>query len=147
MWEPSSANATSQPQSRPASPTVPAADERNDEAAGDESAPLLQPQTTSPDQAVSAKFIHFLTSLGISSSFLTLVLIIANEIVMAIVGYGYQVPWATSEAIHSVVIPVRRHEYPIYVSRLIWVGSIFNIHLCRQSRSYPKEAPAGSTCC
>ena len=95
--------------SRPASPHDPPTDERNDEAAGDESAPLLQTEANDGHRMVrftQSKFIHFLTSLALSSAVLALVLVIVTSIVSSIVPYGYQIPYMTRDAMTAVVVPV-----------------------------------------
>lgn len=111
MAEPTSAQATSPPPSRPASPNVPPRDERNDEVAGDESAPLLQSEEgTRTVRFASAKFVHFLTSLAMSSAVLALALIIVTKIVGSVVPGGTDIPWDTSDAMSAAVVTVRSYH-------------------------------------
>ena len=106
---PTAQEATPSHPSRPTSPHDQPADERNDEAAGDESAPLLQPGASDGRHVArftQSKFIHFLTSLALSSAVFALVLVIVTSIVSLIVPYGYQIPYMTRDAMTAVVVPV-----------------------------------------
>ena len=90
----------------PASPQAPPTDERNDEVAGDEAAPLLESEDTPSAPPVTSKFIRILTLIAITSSVVSLLVLFATAVVDAALPYGGHIPWETRTAMTGVVIPV-----------------------------------------
>lgn len=102
----SSAQAAPPPPSRPASPNLPSTNQRSDEVAGDESAPLLPNQDPPRPGVVSARAMHIITSSAVSSAVCTLVFLIVIAILMSTLPNGTRLPGQTSEAFGAVVAPV-----------------------------------------
>ena len=98
---------TSQAPSRPVSPTDPSDDHRNDEVAGDESAPLLQSATSPTTRSVPSRPYQFLISTGLLSSMLTLLFLIVTLVLMSALPYGWHMPYGSQDAMTGVAIPVR----------------------------------------
>lgn len=111
----SAAEASTQPEPSNNPPTT---NERNDEVAEDESAPLLQSEGSSPPptrRLVSAKFIHFLTSLAMFSAVLTLALLIVTGILMSVLRNGDWIPGETGDGMGGVVIPVSNSSVNVII--------------------------------
>lgn len=88
-------------------PNLPSTNQRNDEVAGDESAPLLPNQDPPRPGVVSARAMHIITSSAVSSAVCTLVFLIVIAILMSTLPNGTRLPGQTSEAFGAVVAPVR----------------------------------------
>ncbi len=131
-----SAQAASPPPSRPASPHPTSTNQRNDEVAGDESAPLLANQAPPSAGVVSSRIMHILTSSALTSAVFTLLFLIVIIILMSALPYGYQVPYETSNAFSAVVVPVRHSDalspWHHYSHGL---GFGFHTHRCRKPSS------------
>ena len=150
MAEASSAQeATSPRPSRPASPLAIPSDERNDQTAGDESAPLLQTEANDGRRVtrrITIKFIHFWTSLALTSAVFALVVLIATSITMSAIPYGYQVPYWTRDAMNAIIVPVSDHRPRWFeLDHLCQIGPILYLYMRHQSGSYSKESATSST--
>lgn len=102
----STPQATSPPPSRPASPSNCAEDQRNDEVAGDESAPLLRSDASVAATPLTPRPLQLLIAAALLSSILSLAFLIVTAVLTSIRPYGWSGSWRTSEALSAVVVPV-----------------------------------------
>lgn len=131
MTESSPAHESSSP---PASPTLQPTDERNDEVAGDESAPLLPsderndevageesaplfPSDPSPAPAAAlSRAISILTTSALSFSALTLSFLFATFVALSVGPERFYLGWQTNEGIRATIAPVHILEPKIIVA-------------------------------